>query len=742
MKHGRDGKRAAPAPRDNLDTTRQIADHLRRKGRFAEALPLFRYLVKRGDATAEVLEGLRYCCQRLEVAPASEFERLLELRPDYLDLRLHTLEEHRRNRHHGRIVELALAAPEPRPVALTLAAAEAAFHLGRAEEAEALFRRVLDAEPNDPQARRGLARLEGRARRFDRVLETLEEDDAEGAGPDLQSLTLAVSAQRRLGRTGEAAAAAARGLLALAEAGDSLAAARLADRFGLRQTGGVLRSAAVAGDGPDGRRMRRRAVGHLLGEGRVSDALILYRRHGGRWWQAEVTQSQRSEFERIARALGHDAPESWGHLADHGIVLPDEALRGLFRLAQWVRPYDAPARSALLVTGTLGAGGAERQLVRTALGLMQRPGRDGSVTVATLQDLRHNGNDQFVGDLQTGGVDVVQLHDAPDRGLPIQFAPAEPLLTLLRPNLAGPLTALCRLFAERRPAVVHGWQDVTGALGALAALLTGVPRIVIGTRSLAPDRKEGRNRPWLRMLMALVVGHPRVVLVNNSLAGRRDYARWLGVPVGRLRHLPNGYDFAAMTAEAPAAGPADGERIVIGGVMRMTEEKRPELWLDAVVELCRRDRRVRGLLVGDGPMRPGLEERLAASGMAGRIDLAGRRNDMWAQYAAMDLLLLTSRTEGLPNVLIEAQALGRPVAATPAGGSAETFVDGETGVLLDKDTPGAIADRIEPLVRDADMRYRFGERAAGFVRREFGQETMIRRTMAVYGWPFGDGDGA
>ena len=738
--NGRGGE-AAPA----ANTTRGIADHLRAGGRYAEALPLYRHLLEKEAWSEEVADALRLCCRRLALSPAAEYERIVAARPDLAELRLRLLEEYRRERNHTRILELAQAAPKPRPVAIDGFAAQAALSLGRDDLARELFGVVLASDPADDDARRGLALLEGRARRFDLVLEALEGDDDEQTSPDLQRIHLSISAQRRLGRTMDSVTTAAKGLSRLMEAGDDLAAARLLDRFGFFRSGAVVRDRVIAGDDPESRRLRRRAAGHLLSEGRISDAMRIYRRGGDRRWLRQVPASQAQRFRRVSDAFGRGDADAWLHLGDQPLVLPGHALARLLTLSGRVRPYEPRGRGVVLVSGTLGAGGAERQLVKTALGLVQQDRGGADVTVATLQDMDRPGYDIFGNDLRAGGVRVEELHrvrgETAPADLPISLAPAAPLLELLNPNLAEPLVSLLCLFSERRPAVVHGWQDATGAMAALAALWAGVPRIVIGTRSLAPDRKEGRNRPWLREAMMTLASHPRVTILNNSLAGRRDYARWLGVPVARLRHLPNGYDFESM-AHGGGIPERGADRVVIGGVMRMTEEKRPGLWLDTVIELCRADSRVRGLLVGEGPMSDDLARRLAASGMSDRIVLAGRRNDMWAQYAAMDLLLLTSRTEGLPNVLIEAQAFGCPVAATRSGGTAETFIDGETGLLLNEADAASIAESLGPLVRGAELRYRFGRRAAAFVRQEFGIDIMIRRTLALYGWSEEEGRAA
>jgi len=285
---------------------------------------------------------------------------------------------------------------------------------------------------------------------------------------------------------------------------------------------------------------------------------------------------------------------------------------------------------------------------------------------------------------------------------------------------------------QLQPGVVHGWQDASGAISALAALLCGVPHIVIGTRSVAPLRKEGRNRPWLNDLMRGLLADPRVRLVNNSRSGALDYERWLALRPGDVSLVPNGFDLPEK-GDAPDSEPGS-DRVRIGGVMRLTEEKRPDLWLDVIIELLDRGCPVEGLLVGDGPMMARISGRVAEPPHLDWITLAGRQEDMVSQYAGMDLLLLTSRTEGLPNMLVEAQALGVPVVSTDAGGASETFLDGRSGLLIRSGTAANLADALERLIGDSGLRDAFAAAGIEHARTEFSLARMIERTAKLYGW--------
>src|SRR5262249_13900190 len=152
---------------------------------------------------------------------------------------------------------------------------------------------------------------------------------------------------------------------------------------------------------------------------------------------------------------------------------------------------------------------------------------------------------------------------------------------------------------------------------------------------------------------------------------------------------------------------------------RCSFEKRPELWTRVAMELARGDSRVFAVLVGEGPMRTELEAEVEREGLSDRFRFVGRQSPIEPWMSAMDVLFLSSLTEGLPNVLIEAQSLGVPVASMRIGGAPETVDDGNTGLLIDEGDPRDIADNIAPLLSDANKRRSFGAAGMKWTERMF-----------------------
>jgi glycosyltransferase involved in cell wall biosynthesis len=138
-----------------------------------------------------------------------------------------------------------------------------------------------------------------------------------------------------------------------------------------------------------------------------------------------------------------------------------------------------------------------------------------------------------------------------------------------------------------------------------------------------------------------------------------------------------------------------------------------------------------GLLVGDGPLRPDVEREIHSLSLHDVVHVAGYRTDADALLAAADVATLSSREEGMGSVLLDALAFGLPIATTRAGGIPEVIVDGESGVLAERENPAALGDAIASILMDAELRTRLRENAAARAS-EFSVERMTDRTISVY----------
>jgi glycosyltransferase involved in cell wall biosynthesis len=390
----------------------------------------------------------------------------------------------------------------------------------------------------------------------------------------------------------------------------------------------------------------------------------------------------------------------------------------------------------ILMIGALGPGGAERQAVLTLTGFARR-GYGPLGLVCSF--LRNEAQRFFLPHLESAGVPVSEL----ERGTYPDIDPACESLFQAVQQLPSSLCGVgdyVRTLLVRRPAVAHFWLDECNIKGGLAAVAVGVPHIVLGLRSLPPCN-FALHMPYMREGYRWLVKQPGVVLLNNSAAGARAYEKWIGLPNGSIRVVHNGFDFEPATISRYRKGRdayrsrhgIPGTAPLIGTVIRLSEEKRPFLWLEIAAAVRRRIPDALFLVVGDGPLRGEMEARAAREDLRGAVFMVGHEKEAFAAIAAMDVFLLTSRAEGLPNVLVEAQAMGVPVVTTNVGGAPETVDHGVTGWVLERDDCVHAADVLVKLIRDQAWLSRAHEEGPIFVRDAFGVDRMLDETLAAYG---------
>lgn len=406
-------------------------------------------------------------------------------------------------------------------------------------------------------------------------------------------------------------------------------------------------------------------------------------------------------------------------------------------------------RQVLIACPTLVAGGAERQIVYTATGLAQQPGVVVRVVVSNLTSVP--GNDFFRAPLVSAGVACEEVEGpfASPRAwqqyeaLRQQGVPGRlrGLLKLLPAETAAEVLALYLAIREQRPAVVHAWLDHSAVCAGLAAVMAGVPRVVLSGRNVSPLRFAYILKPLMRPAYQAMAGCPPVILSNNSQGGAADYAAWLGLSLDRFEILYNGADLSLLRrADAAAIAAFRGEcgippeAFLVGGMFRLSAEKRPRLWLDALARFAATRAEVHGLIFGAGPLRDELAAQLAAAGLAGRVRILPPTPGAALAMSAFDLLLLTSRWEGTPNVVLEAQAVGTPVVVCGEGGAGEALDPGVTGLFVDQPSVERIDAALQRIADDPDLRARLAAAGPAFVARRFGMARMLRETMALYGW--------
>ena len=277
------------------------------------------------------------------------------------------------------------------------------------------------------------------------------------------------------------------------------------------------------------------------------------------------------------------------------------------------------------------------------------------------------------------------------------------------PLLLGHLVRELRRLRPRLVHVVDVWP-----LGFLAARIARVPRVVVTHHTPELPRTDNIVGRLLWKLGWLT--RPEVIYTSESdhaRDGRSGVVISLGIDLERFGSVER--------------RPHGGR--VIGNVARLVEQKDQRTLVDAAPAILQRFEDARFVVVGDGALRGELEQR--AAGLP--FEFLGDRDDVPELLAGFDVFAFPSLFEGLCLAVIEAQAAGIPVVATPVGGIRETVVDGETGLLVPPRDPAALAAAVCRLLDDQALADRFAAEANRRVRARYSVERMVEATLALYG---------
>jgi glycosyltransferase involved in cell wall biosynthesis len=244
-----------------------------------------------------------------------------------------------------------------------------------------------------------------------------------------------------------------------------------------------------------------------------------------------------------------------------------------------------------------------------------------------------------------------------------------------------------------------------------------------------------------RRYNAVMAAGERVIAISQFVANH--VASTYGVGHDRLRFIPRGVDVARFDPDSVSPErmmqlvaawrlPDNAQTVLLPG--RLTRWKGQLVFIEALARLGRPD--VHGVILGagDAGYRQELEKAVAASGGDATFRFIDDCADMAAAYMLADVVVSAStQPEGFGRVIIEAQAMGRPVIATAHGGAQETIIPGETGWLVPPGDAAALAGALaQVLDQDAAARLAMGQRAMAHVRAHFTSSLMAARTLTVY----------
>ncbi len=446
----------------------------------------------------------------------------------------------------------------------------------------------------------------------------------------------------------------------------------------------------------------------------------------------ELTNTQVNELDKASKL-------------ERDVWIPELVTREIFRRYSFTKLPIKKKYCCHLISSSLDRGGAERQVAITMRNMSLDKSFNCSLAVHRIET--DDGRGSYFGEL---GSSSDSTYDLQDLDLEIEEFPGkeiieenEELINLLGGVARDKVKRLVAHFSFHKPDLIHAWQDETIFTSSLAAALTGSARVLGSARSLSPEEKTALHKtksPYLRNCFREIFQEDGFQLSTNSFAGRESYAKWMGVSEGGIDVIHNGVDFKQMEKTGDSvsvrrklgeSGFSDDEGIIIGGIFRLEGGKRPELWIEAFERARDEIPSLKGVIIGGGKLENAVREWVKQRKLEDSIIIVGETENVAGWLGEMDVFLLTSSTEGLPNVIIEAQGFGVPVVSTDTGGVSEVVTNGVTGLIVDSSEAREIGDRLVGLISSERMP-QMREASRLHARKRFSVEQMISKTRETY----------
>jgi glycosyltransferase involved in cell wall biosynthesis len=297
------------------------------------------------------------------------------------------------------------------------------------------------------------------------------------------------------------------------------------------------------------------------------------------------------------------------------------------------------------------------------------------------------------------------------------------------------LTALFTIVREIRrfkPDVIHTHTAKAGVLGRIASILSFVPSIRVHT--FHGHLLNGYFGPLKTRLVILIEKFLALFTDHLLAVGEKVRSDLLAAGIGdpdKFSIMSPGLQMAEVPKKSVARNSLgiDSQTIICSFIGRITQIKRPDRFLDVVAEIKNRGVKIHFLVAGAGDLLQVTQERAQKEGLP--ITFLGWREDIEVILAASDFVILTSDNEGTPLSLIQAGMISIPVVATNVGSTNEIVVNEKTGILTELSV-SELADAVEKLAKNSDLRASMGAAGQEYTMARYGVERLVRDHQDLY----------
>lgn len=378
-------------------------------------------------------------------------------------------------------------------------------------------------------------------------------------------------------------------------------------------------------------------------------------------------------------------------------------------------------RNVAIITNSLAMGGNEKNAITTANALAKHHYVDKVVLIYGDKVIRHRffASDDF-SDVKE--VDIYSFDSVPPWSSDYHID--QRFLNIIGLN---EIERIQYILKKEKIDIVHSFaSDNRNCQVALACMKTGVRFVGLNPGSLSPKSRPGTTeteKNWVtRLLFRSATDTSVFKLFFCSMAACTDYSEWLDVELDDCHVNYVGIEYSQTLKPIFA----DKENsVIIGGAFRLHEAKDPYLWIKIAKHVCETNNDCSFEIAGDGPLLEDVKNKAKELGIESRVKFHGAVNDIAKFYSTIDIFLLTSKSEGLGNVMLEAQSFGVPAVARAVGGIPETVIQFRSGYLLDSENPKKYAKILLELIENASQREQMGRYAKKFVQQRFPPSKMV-----------------
>jgi len=289
------------------------------------------------------------------------------------------------------------------------------------------------------------------------------------------------------------------------------------------------------------------------------------------------------------------------------------------------------------------------------------------------------------------------------------------------------LLRLTDILKREKPDILHTFMFTSNTWGRIAGILSGVSVI------LASERCVDIWKKWYHRLIDRILLKFTYKVICNSNAVKNFYQKTERIPENKLSVVYNGVDLSEFQKINPDKTGIEKKGGLIGAGGRFTQQKGFINLLMAVPEILKILPDTKFVLVGDGPLRKSFEEFTKNHTISDSVIFTGYRKDILSIFSLCDIIVVPSLFEGMPNIVLEAMALKKPVIGTDIPEIAELIEDGQNGFLVPvKDNFKEIAEKIILLLKNPDIRRNMGEKGYNLIKTNFSIENMVKRYENIY----------